>query len=251
MTENISLAEYLLFRAIFSRGFGGGAQERGAAAPVPQHQDGGRRDRSRHAVGRQPAEGRARQMAVDEAQGDDLRRADARHRRRLEVRNLFADARAGRRRRGDPDDFLRHGGGDRGQRPHRGDAGRRDQRNAEPRPVQRGERDAARRRLTDRSRVRRDAEERSRPFPAHRRRRRGGGVPQPALHLADQSGEHRQSRRAVRPVLHRRRLRHHHRRHRPFDRLGVRPVRRRLRRPARELSRCRGSSPCSSSSVSA
>src|ERR1700689_865728 len=85
-------------------------------------------------------------MAVDEAEGDDLRRANAWHRRRVKVRNLFTDAGVGRCRRGDLDDFLRHGGGDGGQRPHRGDARRRDQRNAEPRPVQRGERDAARRR---------------------------------------------------------------------------------------------------------
>ena len=35
--------------------------------------------RGPHALGRQPAEGRPRQMAVDEAQGDDLRRTDARH----------------------------------------------------------------------------------------------------------------------------------------------------------------------------
>ena len=55
-------------------------------------------DRGRHAVGRQPAEGRARQMAVDEAEGHDLRRADARHRRRREVGDLRADARARRLR---------------------------------------------------------------------------------------------------------------------------------------------------------
>ena len=35
-------------------------------------------------------------------------------------------------------------------------------------------------------------------------------------------------------------FRHHHRRHRPFDRFGVRPVRRHLRRPARDLSRALG-----------
>ncbi len=54
-------------------------------------------DARRLAVRRQPAEGRARQVAVDAAQGHDLRRADARHRRRLEGRDLRADARARRR----------------------------------------------------------------------------------------------------------------------------------------------------------
>ena len=40
------------------------------------------------AVGRQPAEGRARQVARDEAEGDHLRRADARHRRWSKGRDL-------------------------------------------------------------------------------------------------------------------------------------------------------------------
>ena len=40
-------------------------------------------------------------------------------------------------------------------------------------------------------------------------------------------GQHRQSDRPVRPVLDRRGLRHHHRRHRPLGRLDVRPARRR------------------------
>ena len=41
-------------------------------------------------------------------------------------------------------------------------------------------------------------------------------ISQPALHLADQSGEYSQSRRTVRPILHRRRLCDHNRRNRPF-----------------------------------
>ena len=52
----------------------------------------------------------------------DLRRADARRRRRRQERDLRPDARACRRRRRHPDDLQRHGGGDRRQRPHRGDA---------------------------------------------------------------------------------------------------------------------------------
>ncbi len=46
------------------------------------------------ALGRQPAEGRARQVAGDEAEGHHLRRADARHRRRRQGRNLSPDARS-------------------------------------------------------------------------------------------------------------------------------------------------------------
>ena len=51
----------------------------------------------RHPLRRQPAEGRSGQMAVDAAEGHDFRRADARHRRRLEVRDLCPDARPRRR----------------------------------------------------------------------------------------------------------------------------------------------------------
>ena len=63
------------------------------AAKQSRHQGAHGGDAHRHAVGRQPAEGRAGQVAGHEAQGDDLRRADARHRRRRQGRNLRADAR--------------------------------------------------------------------------------------------------------------------------------------------------------------
>ena len=53
-------------------------------------------DAGRHAVRRQPAEGRARQVAVDAPARHHLRRADARHRRRRQERDLRADARARR-----------------------------------------------------------------------------------------------------------------------------------------------------------
>ena len=76
----------------------------------------------RQPVGRQPAEGGARQVADDEPQGDDPRRADARHRHRRQGGDLPPDARSrGCGRRG-ADDLLRHGRGDRRVRPHRGDA---------------------------------------------------------------------------------------------------------------------------------
>ena len=64
-----------------------------SAARDARHPGARRRHAGRHAVGRQPAEGRARQVAVDEAAGHDLRRADARHRRRRQERDLRADAR--------------------------------------------------------------------------------------------------------------------------------------------------------------
>ena len=107
------------------------SSERRGAAPVASTSRRRRRStRGRHPVGRQPAEGRARQVAVDEARGHDLRRADARHRRRRQVGDLHADARPRRRRRRRPDDLQRHGGGDRRQRPHRGDARGRDRRHS-------------------------------------------------------------------------------------------------------------------------
>ena len=51
----------------------GGKGERIAPAPIPQHQDGVGRNRGRHAVGRKSAESRTCEMAVDEAQGHDVR----------------------------------------------------------------------------------------------------------------------------------------------------------------------------------
>ena len=77
---------------------GGAAEDRprarvghAAAAQVPPP-----RGPRRHALGRQPAEGRARQVARDRAEAADPRRADARHRRRHEGRGPPPDERAGR-----------------------------------------------------------------------------------------------------------------------------------------------------------
>ena len=67
----------------------------------------------RLAFRRQPAEGRARQVAGDESTRHHLRRADPRHRRRRQVGNLPPHALARRRGRRGADDLLGHGGGDR------------------------------------------------------------------------------------------------------------------------------------------
>ena len=66
------------------------ARGRAAAARHPRAQRG---DAGDLALGRQPAEGRARQVARDAAAGDHLRRADPRHRRRRQARDLRPDAR--------------------------------------------------------------------------------------------------------------------------------------------------------------
>ena len=63
------------------------------ATRQPRHPRARRDTRRRRAFGRQPAEGGAGQMAVDAPEGDDLRRADPRHRRRRQGRDLPADAR--------------------------------------------------------------------------------------------------------------------------------------------------------------
>ena len=88
VAQNISLPDLALLRAGFPGAHFAGARQRETAEGAPRHQsadcDGGGGD----AFGRQPAEGRARQMAVDAAQSDHLRRADARHRRRRQAGDL-------------------------------------------------------------------------------------------------------------------------------------------------------------------
>src|SRR5581483_1748398 len=89
---------------------------------------------------RQPAEGGAEQVARAHAaaRGRGPRRADARGRRRREVRDLPADRRARRGRRRSPADLLRAAGGDRHERPDPGDEQRPGRRNARAVRVQRG-----------------------------------------------------------------------------------------------------------------
>ena len=72
-------------------------------------------------VGRQSAEGRARQMAGDRAAHPHHGRADARHRCRRQGGNPSADAQAGGRGHGDPDDLERIAGSPRHERPRAGD----------------------------------------------------------------------------------------------------------------------------------
>ena len=54
----------------------------------------------------------------------------------------------------------------------------------------------------------------------------------PLLPVADQPRQYREPDRPLRHLRHRAGLRHHHRRHRPFGRLGDRPAGRALRRPS-------------------
>ena len=88
VAENVSLPQLRgagAARAGRPRGRGG-ARRGGAAAA--RHPGAGRRDHGRDALGRQPAEGGAGEVAGDAAAGDHLRRADARHRRRRQARDL-------------------------------------------------------------------------------------------------------------------------------------------------------------------
>ena len=81
-------------------------------------------------VRRQPAEGRARAVAVDRARHSHSRRADAGRRRRREGRDPRADARAGGTRARDPDDLVGAARGAQHERSHRGHACRHGQRRA-------------------------------------------------------------------------------------------------------------------------
>ena len=65
-----------------------GGRGRRALPQELQHQGAQRHRRRPQAVGRQPAEGRAQQVDVHRAAAADPRRADARHRRRRQVRDL-------------------------------------------------------------------------------------------------------------------------------------------------------------------
>ena len=73
-------------------------------------------------LGRQPAEAADRPLARARCARDPLRRADARHRRRRQARNLSADPRPGGAGQGDRDDLLGTARDPRHERPHPGDA---------------------------------------------------------------------------------------------------------------------------------
>ena len=91
--ENVTLADLLGHARMGLISGAARDQDGGAAALAPGHQGAVGRDAGRDALRRQPAEGGARQVAVDAAAADHLRRADPRHRRRRQERDLRADAR--------------------------------------------------------------------------------------------------------------------------------------------------------------
>ncbi len=99
--------------------------ERGLVAPLHRplpHQDAERRAGGRRAERRQPAEGRAGEMAGDRAPRADRGRADARGGYRDEGGDLRAHARVGRRRPRDPRHLQRPARGADDLGPHPGDA---------------------------------------------------------------------------------------------------------------------------------
>ena len=92
---------------------------------------------------RQPAEGGDRQVA--DGRPGDLHhgRADARHRRRRQVRDLLDHRPARRRRRRRPVHLVRDRGADGDVRPHPGHEPRRDRRRVRPRGLRQGARSCA------------------------------------------------------------------------------------------------------------
>ncbi len=200
IAENISLPQLRAPRRGRDRQPRPGADARRGRAATARHPRARGRRAGGLALGRQPAEGGAGQVAVDAAEGDHLRRADARDRRRRQAGDLRHAAAARRPGGRHPDDLQRHGGGDRRLRPHRRHARGRDQRHARAERVLRAPGARARRRpaAERRWRKRSDAEEGPRPPRPHPRRRDGRRADQPALRLADQHRQHREPRRAVR-----------------------------------------------------
>ena len=103
----------------------------------PAHRHAEHRSRGAQPLGRQPAEGAARQMAGAPAAHPDRRRADARRRCRLQGRHLPHPARPRGERHGAARRLLRPAGGARAGAPHRrhvGGPGRRRARRRDARP---------------------------------------------------------------------------------------------------------------------
>src|SRR5262249_13397649 len=94
----------------------------GRLRPPARNQDAGHVRAGRHAVGGQPAEGRAVALARDAAPRPDPPRADAGRGRRREVRDPRAHGRARARRRGHPHDLLGDARDPGDERQDRGDA---------------------------------------------------------------------------------------------------------------------------------
>ena len=108
----------------------------------PAHQGPQRRRGGRQALRRQPAEGRAREVALHRARPAHPRRADARHRRRRQVRDLRDHPAHGRGGQGRHPRLLRAARADRPVRPHLHDRRGRDHRRALPRGGRPGVADA-------------------------------------------------------------------------------------------------------------
>ena len=94
---NISSANLDQISALGLRERQRGDQGRGGVPPEHEHPGTFRDVRDGQALRRQPAEGRAEQVALHRSAGADPRRADTRHRRRGQVRDLHADQQARRR----------------------------------------------------------------------------------------------------------------------------------------------------------
>ena len=133
VAENISLASLGEGRLrhlhpLRRRGAARGRLDPAARHPRPRAGAGGGA-----ALGRQPAEGRPRQVAGDEPEDPDHGRADPRHRRRRQVRDPRADEPARPGGDGHPDDLHRAAGGARHERPRAGHARRPPRRQHRPR----------------------------------------------------------------------------------------------------------------------
>ena len=100
-----------------------GERSRRPADRGPAHQDGLARGGGPHALRRQPAEGRDRQVAERRAGHLHARRADRRRRHRLQGRDHHARPRSRRARQGGARHLLRALGAADRRRPHRGDVG--------------------------------------------------------------------------------------------------------------------------------
>ena len=110
----------------------GGARHSGAGPGQREiNRDGG----GAHSLRREPAEGRDREVASARALDFHSRRADARHRRRRQIRGLQDHQPDGRRGRRDPLHILRDRGADRHGRSHHGHGTWRDSRLLRPREL--------------------------------------------------------------------------------------------------------------------
>ena len=140
IAENIALAALPRFGRDAAAIHRAGASRRGRHGSRGPSRDQGRLDiaAGQEPVGRQPAEGGARQMAAVGAGRLPDGRADARHRRGGKARDLFDHRPPRRRWRRRALHLLRDRGAARHVRPHPGDEPGRDRRRVRPRGVRQG-----------------------------------------------------------------------------------------------------------------